>query len=305
MGMPVKVFKSSDVTAPQLSGVRGDFKTVIKACLVTGYGSGENLKTSLGWGIVPGTESADGYTCAFRPQSSNSSENIVKIDCTSGSTALLTGWFDANANGTLSNGSSNMIPLPYWAAGGVDWWLIGHENSFIFVVRWKGKNNNDQAGGVSRGMFFGEIGTNINNSRANTLLLRLAGSYDVLNNYNTDDLASHLAPENTRISMSADGLKFWEKTTQGFQTGEMSHGYSKIKGDMYFSKVSLVEGGEFRGFWPFGYLVHHKLKSPENFTIKNIGGVDYLLALCGQGLRENPSYGVSMPILINLVEWDF
>ena len=52
MGIPVTVYKSTDADAPQLAGGRGDLKTVIKACLVAGFGSGSNRKEPLGWQIV-------------------------------------------------------------------------------------------------------------------------------------------------------------------------------------------------------------------------------------------------------------
>lgn len=48
---PVKRFKSTDAGAPQINynaRVSGDVKTVLKACLVTGYGA----KASAGWSIV-------------------------------------------------------------------------------------------------------------------------------------------------------------------------------------------------------------------------------------------------------------
>lgn len=48
---PVKRFSSTDASAPQINynaRVAGDVKTVLKACLVTGYGA----KASAGWSIV-------------------------------------------------------------------------------------------------------------------------------------------------------------------------------------------------------------------------------------------------------------
>lgn len=304
MGIPVKVYKSSDIDAPQLTGVRGDLKNVIKACAVTGFGSGVNRKEPLGWEIVAGTESADGYTCAFRPTVVESAKNIIKIECTASYKALLTAWFDTNAEGMLEKGSSNMLEFPFWEVGGMDWYVIGHEQSFLFVARWRGRNSNDSAGGVSKAMFFGAMNDGVHKSRGNTLLLRIAGSYPLFNNYNSDGIESHLHKEYNRMSLSADGLNLWVKVQPSWAMPEISAGYSTINGDMYFSKVAMTEGGEFRGFLPFGYLVHHKLRSPDNFTIKSIGGVDHLLALCGQGLRENDTYGISLPFLINLSEWE-
>ena len=77
MGIPVKVFRSTDTDAPQIAGGRGDVKMVLKACLVSGFGSGDKRKEPLGWEIVAGTETADGFGCAFRPTAIDSAKNII------------------------------------------------------------------------------------------------------------------------------------------------------------------------------------------------------------------------------------
>ena len=47
--VPVKVYRWDDAGAPKLTTDAGAFKTVLKACLVTGYGEAENHKEPLGW----------------------------------------------------------------------------------------------------------------------------------------------------------------------------------------------------------------------------------------------------------------
>lgn len=46
---PVKVYRASDVGAPQLKAEAGSLKTLLKTCLVNGYGEGVNRKEPLGW----------------------------------------------------------------------------------------------------------------------------------------------------------------------------------------------------------------------------------------------------------------
>ena len=47
--VPVKVYRWDDAGAPQVMPVDGAVKTILKACLVTGYGENENRKEPLGW----------------------------------------------------------------------------------------------------------------------------------------------------------------------------------------------------------------------------------------------------------------
>ena len=47
--VPVKVYRWDDEGAPQVESAAGSIKTILKACLVTGYGEGDNRKDALGW----------------------------------------------------------------------------------------------------------------------------------------------------------------------------------------------------------------------------------------------------------------
>ena len=47
--VPVKVYRWDDEGAPQVESAAGSIKTILKACLVTGYGEGNNRKDGLGW----------------------------------------------------------------------------------------------------------------------------------------------------------------------------------------------------------------------------------------------------------------
>ena len=47
--VPVKVYRWDDEGAPQVESAAGSIKTILKACLVTGYGEGNNRKDALGW----------------------------------------------------------------------------------------------------------------------------------------------------------------------------------------------------------------------------------------------------------------
>lgn len=47
--VPVKVYRWDDEGAPQVGSAAGSIKTILKACLVTGYGEGNKRKDGLGW----------------------------------------------------------------------------------------------------------------------------------------------------------------------------------------------------------------------------------------------------------------
>jgi hypothetical protein len=47
--VPVKVYRWDDEGAPQVESAAGSIKTILKACLVTGYGEGDKRKDGLGW----------------------------------------------------------------------------------------------------------------------------------------------------------------------------------------------------------------------------------------------------------------
>lgn len=47
--VPVRVYRWDDEGAPQVESAAGSIKTILKACLVTGYGEGNKRKDGLGW----------------------------------------------------------------------------------------------------------------------------------------------------------------------------------------------------------------------------------------------------------------
>ena len=306
MGTPVKVYRSSDTDAPQLSGVRGDFKTVLKACLTNGFGAGANRKEPLGWEIVPGTETADGYDCAFRPTDPTSAKNIVHIACPSGIAATLFAYFDTDVAGALSEKSGSMTDLPTFLAGGTDWIVIGHAKAFMVIVKQINAVGGAFKGGNCSGLFFGEIADRINNPRGNTLIARIyahAQNFSA-NGFNTD---MFWAGNYTKLSSNLTGANKWVTAVPNVIFKAITAGYSQINSEMIFTKIGFTENGVFRGFFPAGYFVHHHLKTTENYKIVQINGVNHLL--CNLSTSNTESVTASelsrtLFMLINLEEWD-
>ena len=305
MGIPVKVFRSTDTDAPQIAGGRGDVKTVLKACLVSGFGSGEKRKEPLGWEIVAGTETADGFGCAFRPTAIDSAKNIIQISGVNTTSISLAAYFDTDASGALVNASPTMPNLATWRSGGCEWLLVGHHKSFILVIRpLVALVSGEPAGAQGSTLFFGELTDRVNNARANTLLMRFgSGATDFSNVYN--GITDLWAGKYSFISASVDGNTKWATVIPNSLFKTLIVGYSPINSECIYTKLAITQGGAFRGYLPFGYSVHHRLTASENFTQKIIDGKKHLLCNLTPGATAFSNWGENtMFYLINLEEWD-
>ena len=91
---PVLRFSSTDTDAPQINyaaRTAGDIKTVLKACLVTGYGS----KASAGWSVVNEVDNV----CEFVSPSAAMSDYRLGVDDTSASS---TTWYYQYQNARIN-----------------------------------------------------------------------------------------------------------------------------------------------------------------------------------------------------------
>lgn len=305
MGTPVKIYKSSDTDAPQITGGRGDVKTVLKACLVAGYGTAATRKEPLGWEIVAGTESADGFNCAFRPTAADSGKNIIHIAGANTLAVTLTAYFDTDINGALVNPSPAMAAMPTFKSGGVDWMVVGHHKSFILIIRIRtAPNLNEPLGAQGSALFFGELENRINNPRGNTLLMRMNNGLADFSNY-YQNLNDFWLGKYSYVSQSIDGKDKWVQIVPNAIFKTLSVGYSPINSEMIYTKIGMSQGSGFRGFLPFGYYVHHRLPASDNYTYKNIDGINYLLCNCVNGSLVYNNWGENtLFMLINLDEWD-
>lgn len=125
---PVKRFSSTDAGAPQINynaRVAGDVKTVLKACLVTGYGD----KASAGWSIANEVN----HVAEFVSPSAAMSDYRLGIDDTSTSN---TTWYyqyrDARTNPDYNNPTKSFsyIDKTHSSNG---WELIISQRGFIFI----------------------------------------------------------------------------------------------------------------------------------------------------------------------------
>lgn len=149
---PVLRFSSTDANAPQISynaRVSGDIKAVLKACLVTGYGS----KEGAGWSIVNEVN----HVAEFMSPSAAMSDYRLGIDDTSASS---TTWY-YQYNNQIQNPNENSLSKSFSWIATADanaekngWELIVTERGLYFVER---VYNNPIAGVMARLTFFGQI----------------------------------------------------------------------------------------------------------------------------------------------------
>lgn len=125
---PVLRFKSTDAGAPQINyaaRTAGDVKAVLKACLVTGYGTNE----SAGWSVVNEVD----HICEFVSPSVAMSDYRLGIDDTSASS---TTWYyqyqDVRVN-PLYNAVSKSITYADLAHASNGWQLLVTERGIIFI----------------------------------------------------------------------------------------------------------------------------------------------------------------------------
>lgn len=125
---PVKRFKSTDAGAPQInynSRVAGDVKAVLKACLVTGYGS----VASAGWSILNEVS----HVAEFVSPSAAMSDYRLGVDDTSASS---TTWYYQYQNARINptyNAPVKAFTFADKTHANNGWQLFVTERGFIFV----------------------------------------------------------------------------------------------------------------------------------------------------------------------------
>lgn len=126
--VPVTLFQSTDESAPQLTASAGSLKTILKACLVTGYGD----KQALGW------ESAyeDSTYIAFRSKHNKASKCWISVDNQYERAAVVTGYHEMSAKNTGENQfGEGLVQLLSNSSENAPWVLVGHERGFCLLVR--------------------------------------------------------------------------------------------------------------------------------------------------------------------------
>ncbi|ATD64116.1 hypothetical protein ACFPVS_08955 [Neisseria weixii] len=137
---PVKLYKWDDPGAPQVSYTQGSIKTVLKACLISGYGDGDNRKEPLGWKIsfeedykavfAPKDDEAEGWALSaddsWRGNTGNQTDSGARCRIILNPTSI--------SNGEIVN-SEAWCGFSYSSfKGSGKWWLVGNGRAFVLVT---------------------------------------------------------------------------------------------------------------------------------------------------------------------------
>lgn len=120
----VTVFSSTDKGAPILSGDAGSLKTLLKACLVTGYGD----KQGLGWQMLYETD--DKNSACFVSNDPTASKFVLKVDNSSANVKLSA----YQSMTSFTQGEKPMVENQIYQTKKCEWRLIGHGKTFVLVV---------------------------------------------------------------------------------------------------------------------------------------------------------------------------
>lgn len=119
--MTYTIYKSSDPDAPQLTTAAGSLKTILKACLITGYGTGADAKAPAGW-LMPFEET---NKAVFQPVDSGGENLMIRVD-------------DSGSNTTLKSYSimsdidtgTEAFDFGFVRRGGFKWFLVACQRWF-------------------------------------------------------------------------------------------------------------------------------------------------------------------------------
>lgn len=168
---PVTLYQSTDTDAPQLANAQGSLKTLLKACLVTGYGD----KQPLGW-AMPFEED---NKAVFKPTDPKSTQPCLLVDNAKTKFATLQPYQKMTAinQGTGLFGIGIASNAIYDKFGYINnqaqpkWWLIGHGMAFILMIKQDGSE-------TSMMFYFGDVQSLGSNKTA--LYLTNSSGYEYL-----------------------------------------------------------------------------------------------------------------------------
>ena len=176
--VPVKVFRWDDAGAPKVLPAEGDIKTILKACLVTGYGENENRKEPLGWEIL---FENDNEAC-FRSTHEKSTKWAVGVYGEHG-------YGGCNVVGLKEPTSSKKGMLEsdlgyrflysgsiYQKTEALRWVVVGHARSFCLIIL---NNEYAEIGGM---LYFGDFISALIADSDNCVLMATSNSNDRLGN---------------------------------------------------------------------------------------------------------------------------
>lgn len=262
---PVTLYKSTDDQAPQLAATPGSLKTILEACLVTGYGS----KQPLGWEMP----FSDANSAVFKSKAPDSSGCCLQVVNTGARFADVRGYHSMTSltQGEGEFGRQQYRRYPYLYQNQIpEWRLVGHDKAFwLFVHNLYTQHN-------SLPLFFGDFPSYAPADHDNCGLLNLwgnASASQINSSYNGQWFIN-----NTSNAFAA--AKSWD----GLNANVILYGNSRciayaglpypdvITGGLQADMIDLHEQASpqstrnLRGRLPGAYYCAHDLRGIAEFT---------------------------------------
>lgn len=207
------IYKSTDTGAPQLSATAGAMNAVIKACLVTGYGS----KAVAGWQVV--YEDLATKKIAVRSVTPKSIGSVLLLDNTATDSASATAYLEWNSKtntGVTQFGTGFFVNN--WQTTTPNWVVVATDSFFYLFV---------QADAGNKAMrimsAFGDINTLTASEGCSALLAAPGRSYDPASTGYTSVVTSRGVARFPRyLYERIDASYGWGDRASGFSSGAIS-----------------------------------------------------------------------------------
>lgn len=254
--VPVTVYRWDDPGAPQVKPAAGAFKTVLKACLHTGYGERDTRKEPLGWDIL----FEEDYKACFKSRHLQAPDWVLGVDDS---------VFERNSKHCFE---ARLLQKPTSATAGaivrenqyrnvvymgstfydvpLRWVLIGHQRGFILTTV------NSNIGSYPMFLMFGSFKSLAAADPSNCLMVSMSSNYGYQNSstYQEVRAAAGYGGDNAEItafakSSSVQKTPYPNPITNGFTADDM-YIYEKI-----------ADGWALRGLLPGVMEIMEKMPS--------------------------------------------
>lgn len=122
------IYNSLDANAPQLTIAAGTLKTILKACLVTGYGS----KPAAGWEIAWADDVAN--KMALRSKNPSSIKSVLLVNDNAAARATVTAYIDWNSATNTGTGQfATGYFVKQWTNGFTPNWVVIATDKFFYL----------------------------------------------------------------------------------------------------------------------------------------------------------------------------
>lgn len=284
--LPVSLFRSTDDNAPPLSTEAGSFKTVLKACLVSGYGN----KKGLGWEMPFGETTT---TAVFRPTDPQSQRRYLKVVATGEAASNVAPYgrmsgLESGEDFFGGTGGTSYLSTHEWGKNINNWWAIVGTSRGFFMITYSEYG--------AQLLYFGDLPSCVAADNGNTFFWTTS-----IRKYMSSDW----------INTNIFAAKTWNALQNNAECTPVSLvdkitglAYpSVITGGLTAAAVYIVENKHLRAAMPFFLRSQHTLKS---FLPDKIGQIP-MLKLDGSDddYLVVPNYRDEEQYLINTTAWDW